>query len=63
MKTPTAVLIGFAMVAITILLSPVFERALVTTAHAQGLAIEDYRMISRGLSEIASAIHGIEACR
>jgi hypothetical protein len=62
MKTPTAVLLGFLMVSVAIVVGPIVQNWVVLSANAQGLEIRDHRMFLSAFGEIASAINNISAC-
>lgn len=61
MRTPTAVLIGFAMVSLAIAFGPIARDFVISTASAQSLDSMDYRMLDSGLNKIANAI--AQRCR
>lgn len=61
MRTPTAVLIGFAMVSLAVAFGPLARDFVITAANAQGMDSLDYRMLEGGLNRIANAI--AQRCR
>lgn len=61
-RTPTAVLIGFAMLALAVAFGPLARDFIVTPAYAQWDA-QDHLMFRTGLNEIARAIQAVGKCR
>jgi hypothetical protein len=61
LTSPSAILIGFALMSLAILFQPVVSPLLLPSAHAQ--LGNNYGAIEVRLNDIAKAIFGIRACR
>lgn len=61
MTNSRSILIGFGMMALALVFGPDIRAAVIPHAQAH-MDTADYRMVNRGLSDIASAISGLRAC-